>query len=108
MRRRRPAMYADNYLYIDCASGIVTAGGEPVHLTPTEFRLLECLVRHAGQVVPQEVLLATAWGPEYTGATHHVRLYISYLRRKIEKNPDNPEYILTIWGQGYSFHPPRS
>jgi two-component system KDP operon response regulator KdpE len=76
-------------------------------LSPTEFRLLACLVRNAGQVVPHKTLLAWVWGPEYAEETHYVKLYIRYLRQKIEKSPKRPKYILTEWGVGYRFQGPQ-
>lgn len=101
------AAYADDYLSIDFARRRVMVEGEPVSLTPTEFRLLTCLVRHAGRVVPHKMLLREVWGPEYIDETQYLKLYVRYLREKIEKDPSNPEYILTEWGEGYYFHEPK-
>lgn len=101
---RQTAAYADDYLTVDLVKRRVTVAGEPVNLTPTEFRLLTCLVRYAGRVVPHKVLLTEVWGPEYVDDTQYLKLYIRYLREKIEKDPSNPEYILTEWGAGYYFH----
>ena len=99
----RPVVYVTEELEVDLIKRRVIVRGKPVKLTPTEFRLLSCLVRRAGQVVPREVLLAQVWGPEYTDKVNYLKLYIYYLRRKIEKDPSNPEYILTEWGVGYRF-----
>jgi two-component system KDP operon response regulator KdpE len=98
--------YSDAYLSIDYARRRVMIEGQPVSLTPKEFRLLLCLVRRAGRVVPHQVLLSEVWGPEYSDETQYLKLYIRYLREKIERDPSNPEYILTAWGEGYYFRDP--
>jgi DNA-binding response OmpR family regulator len=77
--------------------------GKPVQLRPTEYRLLYHLVNNAGWVVPHDQLLAKVWGYEYREETHYLRLYINYLRQKLEKDPSNPKYILTERGVGYRF-----
>jgi two-component system KDP operon response regulator KdpE len=74
-----------------------------VKLRPTEFKLLYHLVQNAGWVVPHDQLLAKVWGYEYRDETHYLRLYVNYLRQKLEKDPSNPEYILTERGVGYRF-----
>ena len=74
-----------------------------VQLRPTEYRLLYHLVQNAGWVITHEQLLTKVWGYEYRDEPHYVRLYINYLRKKIEKDPANPEYILTERGVGYRF-----
>jgi two-component system KDP operon response regulator KdpE len=73
------------------------------HLTPKEFNLLGVLVRNAGRVVPREELVTEAWGEEYRDAVDSLKLYIHYLRQKIERDADNPDYILTSRGVGYRF-----
>ncbi len=73
------------------------------HLTPKEFNLLAVLVRNAGRVVTRAELVTDAWGEEYSDATDSLKLYIHYLRQKIETNPQQPEYILTSRGVGYRF-----
>lgn len=73
------------------------------HLTPKEFNLLSVLVRKAGQVVSRTELVSEAWGAEYSGAVDSLKLYIHYLRQKLETNPQQPEYILTSRGVGYRF-----
>jgi DNA-binding response OmpR family regulator len=88
-------------LTIDVARRRVTVRGEPVELTPTEFRLLCYLARHRGQVVGHRRLLREVWGLEYGDELDYLRLYISYLRRKIERSPAEPEIIKTAWGAGY-------
>jgi len=94
-------------LAIDFARHAVSRGGEPVTLTPTEYKLLVQLARHAGRVLVPEELLTAVWGPEYREETQHVRLYVSRLRRKIERDPERPQYVLTRPGIGYLFAPPE-
>ena len=73
------------------------------HLTPKEFNLLSVLVRNAGRVLTRTELVTEAWGVEYRDATDSLKLYIHYLRQKLEINPQQPEYILTSRGVGYRF-----
>ena len=94
-------------LSVDYARCEVRRDGDVVALSPTEYRLLVHLTRHAGRVVLPEELLAAVWGPEYREETQHVRLYISRLRRKVEPDPDHPRYVLTKPGIGYLFAPPE-
>ncbi len=77
--------------------------GKEVRLRPTEHRLLYQLVNNAGRLMTHETLLANVWGPEYRDEDNYVRLYITYLRQKIEKDPKNPKYILGERGLGYRF-----
>ena len=77
--------------------------GEHVKLRPTEYRLLLHLVENAGWIVPHETLLSKVWGPEYRDDNQLLRLYVTYLRQKIERDPANPRYILTERGVGYRF-----
>lgn len=93
----------DDNLSIDFARREVIVRGERVKLRPTEWRLLYHLVSNAGWVMSHEMLLSKVWGPEYRDAHHYVRLYITYLRQKIEEDPSNPKYILTERGMGYRF-----
>ncbi len=74
-----------------------------VHLTPKEFNLLAVLVRNAGRVITRDELVTEAWGEEYSDAIDSLKLYIHYLRQKLEINPQQPEYILTSRGVGYRF-----
>jgi len=96
-------IYEDGDLCIDLVNGTVTREGEIIHLTPTESRLLMCLVSHRGDVVPHKDLLINAWGQEYAGAVDYLSVYIRYLREKVEQDPSNPRYIRTRWGIGYYF-----
>lgn len=93
----------DDYLSIDYNRREAIVGGERVKLRPTEFRLLYHLIEKAGWVVPHETLLAKAWGYEYREEVHYLRLYVTYLRKKIEPDPANPRYIMTERGVGYRF-----
>ena len=77
--------------------------GRAVHLTPKEFNLLGVLVRNAGRVITRNELVTEAWGPEYADAIDSLKLYIHYLRQKIEQDPQRPQYILTSRGVGYRF-----
>jgi DNA-binding response OmpR family regulator len=93
----------DDYLKIDFNRREVWVDGKLVQLRPTEYRLLYHLVQNAGWVLSHEQLLSKVWGYEYQDEPHYVRLYINYLRKKIEKDPANPKYILTERGAGYRF-----
>ncbi len=73
------------------------------HLTPKEFNLLGVLVKNAGRVVTRAELVTEAWGEEYGDAIDSLKLYVHYLRQKVEVNPERPEYILTLRGVGYRF-----
>ncbi len=93
----------DDRLSVDFNRREVIVEGERIKLRPTEYRLLYHLIENAGWTVPHEQLLAKVWGYEYRDETHYVRLYINYLREKIEEDPSNPKYILTERGIGYRF-----
>jgi two-component system, OmpR family, KDP operon response regulator KdpE len=88
-------------LSIDVAAHRVSLHGAPVHLTPTEFKLLARLLRNAGQVVTHRQLLGDVWGPEHTEQTHYLRLYMGQLRAKLEADPAEPRHLLTEPGVGY-------
>jgi two-component system KDP operon response regulator KdpE len=93
----------DDRLSIDFQRHEVWVEGELVKLRPTEYRLLYHLVDNAGWVMPRESLLSKVWGPEYRDEIQYLRLYINYLRQKLEQNPADPKYILTERGVGYRF-----
>ena len=93
----------DDRLKLDFGKREVWVEGKLVKLRPTEYRLLYHLVQNAGWVMTYDQLLAKVWGYEYHDETHYVRLYINYLRQKLEKDPANPKYILTERGVGYRF-----
>ena len=88
-------------LIIDPSSQQVTVRGELVDLTPTEYRLLLCLAYNAGRVLTADQILEHVWGPGYEDSTANVKLYVWYLRRKVEADPRDPRYILTKRGTGY-------
>ena len=93
----------DERLMIDFGKREVYVEGKPVALRPTEYRLLYHLVQNAGWVMSHETLLSKVWGPEYRDESHYLRLYVTYLRQKIEPDPAHPRYILTERGVGYRF-----
>jgi two-component system KDP operon response regulator KdpE len=93
----------DDRLQIDFDRREVWVDGDLVKLRPTEYRLLYHLVQNAGWVVSHDQLLQKVWGYEYRDEPHYVRLYINYLRQKLEEDPSNPKYILTERGVGYRF-----
>ena len=93
----------DERLKIDFDRREVWLEGKIVKLRPTEYRLLFHLVQNAGWVISHDQLLAKVWGYEYRDEPHYVRLYINYLRQKLEKDAANPKYILTERGIGYRF-----
>ncbi|MGI8418777.1 MAG: response regulator [Nakamurella sp.] len=88
---------------IELAAHRVMRGGEAVRLTPTEWALLEVLVRNVGKLVPQKQLLTEVWGPAYERETHYLRVYLAQLRRKLEPDPSRPRYLITEPGVGYRF-----
>jgi len=88
---------------VDLAAKRVVRDGEVVRLTPTEWSLLEILVRHRGRLVSQRQLLRAVWGPEYERETHYLRVYLGQLRRKLEPDPARPVYFQTEPGMGYRF-----
>lgn len=100
---KREPIFTQDSLVIDFDKYEVTVDGKRVDLSPTEFRLLSVLVRYKGRVLPHEFLLTEVWGPEYAGEIDYLRLYISYLRRKLEKDPNKPGLIYNEWGVGYRF-----
>ncbi len=93
----------DDRLKIDFDRREIWLEGKLVKLRPTEYRLLFHLVQNAGWVVSHDQLLQKVWGYEYRDEPHYVRLYINYLRQKLEKDPADPKYILTERGVGYRF-----
>lgn len=95
--------YDDGYLSIDLHRRQVHVAGRRLHLTPTEFKLLAVLLENAGRVVSQRDLLEQVWGHEYADDVYYPRVYISQLRRKIERDAANPLYILTEHRVGYRF-----
>ena len=88
---------------VDLAAKRVTRDGADVRLTPTEWQLLEILVRNRGRLVTQKQLLQDVWGPTYGSESNYLRVYIAQLRRKLEREPSRPRYLLTEPGMGYRF-----
>ena len=86
---------------VDLANRTVDKAGASVHLTPIEYRLLSTLIRHAGKVMTHRELLREVWGPSYAENNQYVRIYMGYLRQKLETEPAQPRYILTETGVGY-------
>ena len=99
----RAILKIDDRLSVDFNRRAVIVNGELIKLRPTEFRLLYHLIENAGWTVTHEQILAKVWGYEYRDETHYVRLYVNYLREKIEEDPAHPKYILTERGVGYRF-----
>nr|WP_218860942.1 response regulator [Petropleomorpha daqingensis] len=90
---------------VDLGAGRVTRDGEDVKLTPTEWHLLEVLVRNPGRVVDHARLLTEVWGPAYRDQTNYLRVYMATLRRKLEPDAAAPKHLLTEAGRGYRFEP---
>ncbi|OLF17209.1 response regulator [Actinophytocola xanthii] len=88
---------------VDLAAKKVHRNGTEVHLTPTEWGVLEVLTRNRGKLVSQKQLLRDVWGPEYEKETHYLRVYLAQLRRKLEPRPSQPRHLVTEAGLGYRF-----
>jgi two-component system KDP operon response regulator KdpE len=86
---------------VDLLAKRVMRGSAEVHLTPTEWGILEMLIRHRGKLVPQRELLRHVWGPYYDDRTNYLRVYLGQLRRKLEENPARPRHLITEPGMGY-------
>lgn len=97
--------YDDSYLSVDLAARRVSVNGERIRLTPTEYKLLAELVAQKGKVVTFRQLLEAVWGYEYVDDVDYLRVYIWHLRRKLERDPKNPEYIFNEMNTGYRFEP---
>jgi two-component system KDP operon response regulator KdpE len=87
------------------AKRVLDGTGQPVRLTPTEWQLLEVLVRHAGKLVTQRQLLKDVWGPSYGDESNYLRVHMAHLRRKLEPDRSRPRYLITEPGMGYRFVP---
>ena len=92
-------------LHLDLGEQIAARNGEDVHLTPTEWRLIEVLTRRPGQLMRQTELLREVWGPSYHRETNYLRVYLAQLRRKLEEEPGRPRHFITEPGVGYRFVP---
>jgi two-component system KDP operon response regulator KdpE len=96
-----PPPFTYEGLMIDHANREVTLDGQIINLSPTEYRLLVLLAQHQGRILPHNFLLREVWGPEFVDEFNYLRLYIGYLRHKLERNPAQPNLILSEWGVGY-------
>ncbi len=109
VRRASTTPIADNPVVetssftVDLSAKKVIKNGKEVHLTPTEWGMLEMLVRNRGKLVGREELLREVWGPKYARETHYLRVFLAQLRRKLEDDPSRPNHLLTEAGMGYRF-----
>jgi two-component system KDP operon response regulator KdpE len=99
-----PVVVTDSFT-VDLSAKKVVKGGAEVHLTPTEWGVLEMLVRNRGKLVGRTELLREVWGPAYQTETHYLRVYMAQLRRKLEDDPSRPRHLLTEPGMGHRFRP---
>jgi two-component system KDP operon response regulator KdpE len=90
---------------VDLGTRSITRDGAAVRLSPTEWRLLEYLLRHPGKLLSQRSLLHDVWGPQYLTESNYLRQYMARLRRKLELDPAHPRHLLTEPGMGYRFRP---
>jgi two-component system KDP operon response regulator KdpE len=97
-----PVVETDSFT-IDLATKRASTPAGPVHLTPTEWHLLEVLIRHEGKLVSRRDLLQEVWGPAYETETNYLRVYMAQLRRKLEADPSHPRHLITEPGMGYRF-----
>ncbi len=97
----RLTVFRTGDLEIDLDKRLVLVAGKQVHLTPTEFDLLKCFAAHPDKLLTDHMLLKEVWGPEYTGEPHYVHVYIGRLRKKLERDPQAPRYLITEPGAGY-------
>jgi len=109
LRRSAPAadevVVSTDAFTVDLAAKRVWVGEGEVRLTPTEWGVLELLVRNSGRLVSQRQLLAEVWGPGYRNETNYLRVYLAQLRRKLEPDPTHPRHLITEPGMGYRFQP---
>jgi two-component system, OmpR family, KDP operon response regulator KdpE len=98
-----PTIVTPDFTVDLAAKRVLDAGGTPVRLTPTEWQLLEVLVRHPDQLVTQRQLLQDVWGPGYGGESNYLRVHMAHLRRKLEPDRSHPRYFVTEPGMGYRF-----
>ena len=108
IRRHRPALdtpivVTDDFTVDLVTTKVTSATGEPIHLTPIEWRLLENLVRSEGRLVAQRQLLQEVWGPAYGEETNYLRVHLTHLRHKLEPDSSRPRYLITEPGMGYRF-----
>jgi two-component system KDP operon response regulator KdpE len=99
---QRPVVHFGDAV-VDLANRRVLKGGQEVHLTQIEFRLLAVLLSHPGKVLTHRQLLREVWGPPYVEHSHYLRIYMGHLRQKLEANPARPRHLITETGVGYRF-----
>lgn len=97
------AVFEFGNVRVDLGKRIVEKDGQPIHLTPIEFRLLAYLIANPDSVLTHRQLLKAVWGPSHAEDSHYVRVYMGHLRKKVEDDPTRPKYILTESGIGYRF-----
>jgi two-component system KDP operon response regulator KdpE len=105
IREESEAVFETGDLKIDFGKRMVFVSNKEVHLSPIEYHLLTLLVRSAGKVITHRKLLKEVWGSSYEGEAHYLRVYMRYLRNKLETNPANPRYLITEMGIGYRLRP---
>jgi two-component system, OmpR family, KDP operon response regulator KdpE len=98
-----PAIATDNFTVDLAAKQVLGNDGDRIRLPPTEWNVLEVLVRNEGKLVSQRQLLQEVWGPRYETETNYLRVYVAQLRRKLEYDPSHPRYLITEPGVGYRF-----
>lgn len=108
LRRTHPGLDEKSAIHfddvvVDLAKRQVTKAGEPVHITPIEYRLLTALLAHPGKVLTHRQLLKDVWGPGFIEHNHYLRIYMGHLRHKLETDPTQPRHLLTETGVGYRF-----
>jgi two-component system KDP operon response regulator KdpE len=111
LRRATPSgetatVVTDDFTIDLVAKKVRDADGEEIRLTPTEWEIIEVLVRNTGKLVPQRNLLQEVWGPQYGTETNYLRVFMAQIRRKLEPDPSRPRYFVTEPGMGYRFEPP--
>jgi len=102
-QRSKRSYFTDQGLVVDSTRREVWLNGQPLALTPTEYRILCCFIQHLGEVVSQERLMMQVWGPNYTDSPGAVKQYVYQLRKKLEPDPHRPQRIMTLRGVGYVF-----
>ena len=107
-RHKAPAVYCDDYLAVDVAQRRTTVQNKLLRLTATEYRLLGYMLENAGEVLTYRRLLEAVWGGKHLDNPDYVRIYVWRLRKKIERDPRRPQYILTEHGIGYRFEKART
>ncbi len=110
LRRAAPAGESANIVTpdftVDLAAKRVTSAQGEVRLTPTEWEIVEILVRNPGRLITQRQLLREVWGPQYSSETNYLRVYMAQIRRKLEPDPTRPRYFITEARMGYRFDAP--